>query len=128
MNKAPISGNMHPLHRSRPIAMPLSYEVVQLFTSPQGHLVEIKLLDRQADKREPDHEWLWVTEQSVTSLRPRHSDDETRQVRTFREARLELDGQCAELSWPNGDRSVLMASSMPALPAEQRQLIHNHLS
>jgi len=125
MNKALISGNMHPLHRSRPIAMPLSYEVVQLFTSPQGHLVEIRHLDRQADTA---HEWLWVTEQSVTTLRPRHNDGETRQVRTFREARLQLDGQRAELTWFNDEQFALAVSSVRTLPAEQRQLIHNHLS
>jgi len=125
MNNALISGNMHPLHRSRPIAMPLSYEVVQLFTSPQGHLVEIKLLDRQADTA---HEWLWVTDQSVTTLRPRLSDGETRQVRTFREARLQLDGQRAELTWFNDEQFALTASPMRALPTLQHQLIHNHLS
>jgi hypothetical protein len=108
--------------------MPLSYEVVQLFTSPQGHLVEIKLLDRHADKPQPTHEWLWVTEQSVTTLRPRPSDDETRQVRTFREARLRLDGQRTELTWFNGERLALAVSSVLALPTLQHQLIHNHLS
>jgi hypothetical protein len=108
--------------------MPLSYEVVQLFTSPQGHLVEIKLLDRQDDRPQPTHEWLWVTSQSVTTLRPRHSDDETRQVRTFREARLQLDGQRAELTWFNDEQFALTASPMRALPTLQHQLIHNHLS
>lgn len=125
MNKARNSGNMHPFHRSRPIAMPLSYEVVQLFTSPRGHLVEIKHLGRQADTA---HEWLWVTEQSVTTLRPRHGDGETRQVRSFREARLLLDGQRAELTWLNNEQFALAANPLRTLPAEQRQLIHNHLS
>lgn len=108
--------------------MPLSYEVVQLFTSPQGHLVEIKLLDRQDDRPEPAHEWLWVTEQSVTTLRPRHGDGETRQVWTFREARLQLDDQRAKLAWSNGEQFALTASPMRALPTLQHQLIHNHLS
>lgn len=128
MNKAPISGKIHPLHRSRPIAMPLSYEVVHLFTSPHGYLIEIKLLDRQDDRPEPAHEWLWVTDQSVTTLRPRPSDGETRQVRSFREARLQLDGQLAELTWFNDEQFALTASPMRALPTLQHQLIHNHLS
>lgn len=128
MNKARNSGKIHPFHQSRPIAMPLPYEVVHLFTSPQGHLVEIKLLDRHADKLRPSHEWLWVTDQSVTTLRPRHSDGETRQVRTFREARLRLDGQRTELTWFNGERLALAVSSVLALPTLQHQLIHNHLS
>ena len=108
--------------------MSLSYEVIHLFTSPQGHLVEIKLLDRHADKPQPTLEWLWVTDQSVTTLRPRHSDGETRQVRTFREARLRLDGQRTELTWFNGERFALAVNSELALPALQHQLIHNHLS
>lgn len=125
MNNALISGKIPPLHRSRPSAMPLTYEVVHLFSSPQGHLIEIKHLDRQADCA---HEWLWVTEQSVTTLRPRHGDGETRQVRAFREARLQLDGQRAELAWPNGEQLALTASPMRALPTLQHQLIHNHLN
>ena len=111
MNKALISGKIHPFHQSRPIAMPLSYEVVHLFTSPHGHLVEIKLLDRQDNRPEPAHEWLWVTEQSVTTLHPRPSDGETRQGRTF-----------------NDEQFALTASPMRALPTLQHQLIHNHLS
>lgn len=125
MNNALISGRIRPPYRSRSIAMPLTYEVVHLFSSPQGHLVEVKHLDRQADTA---HEWLWVTEQSVTTLRPRRGDGETRQVRTFREARLQLDGQRAELAWPNGQQLTLTASSMRTLPTLQHQLIHNHLS
>lgn len=125
MTKARNSGKIHPLHRSRPIAMPLSYKVVQLFSSPQGHLVEIKHLGRRADTA---HEWLWVTEQSATTLRPQHSDGETQQVRTFREARLLLDGQRAKLAWSNGEQFALTASPMRALPTLQHQLIHNHLS
>lgn len=128
MNKAPISGKIHPFYRSRPSAMPLSYEVVHLFTSPLGHLVEIKLLDRDADKPQPTHEWLWVTDQSVTTLCLRRSDDETQQVRTFREACLRLDGQCTELTWRNGEQLALAVRSVLALPALQHQLIHNHLS
>ncbi|MDG9757834.1 hypothetical protein N5E31_03535 [Pseudomonas chengduensis] len=120
MNKALNSGKIHPLHRSRIAAMPLTYEVVHLFSSPQGHLVEVKHLDRQADTA---HEWLWVTEQSVTTLRPRHGDGGT-----FREAHLQIDGQRAELAWPNGEQLALTASPMQALPTLQHQLIHNHLS
>lgn len=125
MNNALISGRIHPPHRSRLTAMPLTYEVVHLFSSAQGHLVEIKHLDRQADTAQ---EWLWVTDQSVTTLRPRHGDGEPRQVRAFREARLQLDGQRAELAWPNGQQLTLTAIPMWALPTLQHQLIHNHLS
>lgn len=105
--------------------MTLTYEVVHLFSSPRGHLVEIKHLDQMADTA---HEWLWVTGQSVTTLRPRHGDGETQQVRMFRDACLQLNGQNAQLAWTNGQQLSLAASPTPTLPSEQRQLIHNHLS
>lgn len=104
--------------------MPLPYEVIRLFTSPAGYLVEI-----EHPRPERGREWLWVTDRSVTSLRPLRGDGTTQCLRVFREARLQqLDGQHAELSWPNGERYALMVNSMPVLPAEQHQLIHNHLS
>ncbi|PMX27622.1 MULTISPECIES: hypothetical protein [unclassified Pseudomonas] len=108
--------------------MPLPYQVMRLFTSPEGHLVEISCRRRQASTEQPSHEWLWVTDQSVTTLRPRHSAVETQQVWVFREARLQLDGQHAELAWSNGQQLSLAASPTPTLPSEHRQLIHNHLS
>lgn len=128
MNKALISGKIRPFRRDRRLAMPLPYQVMRLFTSPEGHLVEVSCLRRQAGTPEPAHEWLWVTDQSATTLRPRHSDGETQQVRIFREARLQLDGQHAELAWTNGQQLSLAASPTSMLPPEQRQLIHNHLS
>lgn len=124
-----LSGRIRPVARIRAPAMLLPYAVIRLFTSPQGYLVEIEHPRRLADTPEPDREWLWVTDRSVTSLRPLRGDGDTHCLRVFREARLQqLDGQHAELSWPNGERYALIASSMSALPAEQHQLIHNHLS
>lgn len=128
MNKALISGRIRPFPRDLRLAMPLPYQVMRLFTSLQGHLVEISCLRRQAGTPVPNHEWLWVTDQSVTTLRPRHSAVEAQQIRIFREARLQLDGQHAELAWTNGQQLSLVASPTPTLPSEQRQLIHNHLS
>jgi hypothetical protein len=108
--------------------MPLPYDILRLFTSPQGYLVEIEHPGRRAASALGTCEWLWVTVRSVTSLRPRHAEGDTPQVRIFREARLQLEGARAQLAWPNGDRHALMASSMPTLPAKQHQLIHNHLN
>ncbi|HBX55747.1 MAG TPA: hypothetical protein DEH10_10230 [Pseudomonas sp.] len=108
--------------------MPLPYDILRLFTSAQGYLVEIEHLAGQAAAAPAAREWLWVTDRSVTSLRALHTESDTPQVHHFREAQLQLEGIRAQLMWPNGDRQALMACSMPALPATQHQLIHNHLS
>ncbi|MDT4817134.1 hypothetical protein FQZ97_502010 [compost metagenome] len=108
--------------------MPLPYDILRLFTSAQGYLVEIQHLASQAATAQATREWLWVTDRSVTSLRALHTEGATPQVHHFREAQLQLDGRRAQLVWPNGDCQTLMACSMPALPAAQHQLIHNHLS
>lgn len=128
MKKTRISGRIRRFLGNRPITMPLPYEVTRLFSSPQGYLVEIGLPKRQPDTPEPVREWLWVTDQSVTSLRLLHTDDDMRGVRSFREAHLRLDGAHVQLAWSNGEQFTLAASQMRALPAQYRQLIHNHLS
>jgi len=126
MKKTRISGRIRRFLGNRPIAM--HYEVMRLFSSPQGYLIEIGFSKRQPDTPNPVREWLWVTSQSVTSLRLLHTDDDMRGVRSFREARLLLDSAHAQLAWPHGEQFTLAASPMHALPAEHRQLIHNHLS
>ncbi|MGU1062179.1 hypothetical protein ACSEPQ_04805 [Pseudomonas aeruginosa] len=123
MNEQSISGKIGHSPGTGPTAMPLPYDILRLFTAPQGYLVEIEHPGRQATR-----EWLWVTDHSVTSLRSLRTEDDTSQVCNFREAQLQFEGIRAHLEWPNGDRYPLMASSMPALPAKQHQLIHNHLS
>lgn len=128
MNSHPISGRIGHFSGTHPVAMPLPYDILRLFTSPQGYLVEIHHLVGQAASAPAAREWLWVTDRSVTSLRALHTEDATPQVRHFREAQLQLNGIRAQLLWPNGDCQALMACSMPALPAAQHQLIHNHLS
>lgn len=127
MNKHPISGRIGHFSGNRPLDMPLPYDILRLFTSPQGYLVEIQHLAGQAAPVAA-REWLWVTDRSVTSLRVLHTESDTPQVRHFREAQLQLDGIRAQLVWSNGDCQALMACSIPVLPAAQHQLIHNHLS
>ena len=128
MNKRPVSGRIRHFFGSHPVDMPLPYDILRLFTSAQGYLIEIQHRAGQAASAPAAREWLWVTDRSVTSLRSLHREGATPQVRYFREAQLQLEGVRAQLVWPNGDRQALMACSMPALPAEQHQLIHNHLS
>ena len=126
MNKHPISGRIGHFSGTRPLDMPLPYDILRLFTSAQGYLVEIQHL--AAATTAAEREWLWVTDRSVTSLRPLPADSDTPQLQQFREAQLQLEGMHAQLMWHNGDCQALMACSMPALPAAQHQLIHNHLS
>lgn len=128
MNKHPISGRIGHLCGSQPVDMPLPYYILRLFTSPQGYLVEIQYMDGQAATTQGTREWLWITDRSVTSLRPLPADRDTPQLQQFREAKLQLEGMHAQLVWHNGDCQALMACSIPALPAAQHQLIHNHLS
>lgn len=128
MNKHPISGRIGHFSESHPVHMPLPYDILRLFTSAQGYLIEIQHRAGQAAAAAAVREWLWVTDRSVTSLRALHTVGDTPQVRYFREAQLQLDGIRAQLVWPNGDCHALMACSMPALPNAQYQLIHNHLS
>lgn len=126
MNKHPISGRIGHFSGSHPVAMPLPYDILRLFTSPQGYLVEIQHLTTASAPTV--REWLWITDRSVTSLRSLPADRDTPQLQQFREAQLQLDGMHAQLVWHNGDCQALTACSMPALPAAQHQLIHNHLS
>lgn len=128
MKKSCVSGRITPFHQQPIHTMSLAYEVMRLFASPQGHLVEIKRHDPMANTPDTAHEWLWVTNRSVSSLRPSRIEGEMQQVQTFREAQLHLGDQHAELSWFNGDRFILEARHSLTLPPEQRQLIHNHLS
>lgn len=128
MNKQPISGRIGHFSETRLLDMPLPYDILRLFTSPRGYLVEIQHRAGQAAAAQAAREWLWVTDRAVTSLRVLNTESDTPQVRHFREAQLQLKGIRAQLVWPNGDCHALMACSMPALPAAQHQLIHNHLS
>ncbi|WP_231702279.1 hypothetical protein [Halopseudomonas litoralis] len=128
MKKSCISGRITTFHQQSIHSMSLAYEVMRLFASPQGHLVEIKRHDQMANTSDSGHEWLWVTNRSVSSLHPSRIEGEMHQVQTFREAQLQLVDQHAELLWFNGDRFTLEARQPLTLPPEQRQLIHNHLS
>lgn len=126
MKKARISGSIRRFPDNRTIAM--HYDIMRLFSSLRGYLVEVGFPSRQPEAPEPLREWLWVTDQSVTNLRLLNTDDDLRGVQGFREACLQIDDQRAQLAWPNSEQFTLAASSMRALPAEQRQFIHSHLS
>ncbi|HIE4272014.1 TPA: hypothetical protein ACXM68_001158 [Pseudomonas aeruginosa] len=126
MNNPPISGRIGHFSGSQAVAMPLPYDILRLFTSAQGYLAEIQHLT--AATTAVEREWLWITDRSVTSLRPLPADRDTPQLQPFREAQLQLESMHAQLVWHNGECQTLMACSIPALPAEQHQLIHNHLS
>ena len=114
---------------TRYFSMSVPYEVLYLFKSPQGHLVEIKRLDRPADApKSRIYDWLWLTDRSATSLRFRGMQDGTAQVRIFREGRLSFDDTQAELAWRSGEVVSLIPATGTELEPLQQQLIRNHLS
>ena len=109
--------------------MPPRYEVLFLFTAPQGHLVEIKRLDRPdiAPKDQVFH-WLWVDATTVMTLYFLGMNTSPRQRRRFEEAQLEFDAHRAELRWIDGPVTELMADLPGSLPASVSWRIDQHLS
>lgn len=109
--------------------MLVPYEILYLFQSPQGHLVEIKRLDQPADApKKRVYDWLWLTDRSATSLRFQRMGAGPKQVRIFEEGRLYFDDTHAELTWRNGEVVVLAVQSQEGLGSKQRLIIRNHLN
>ncbi|MBV6791649.1 hypothetical protein [Xanthomonas euvesicatoria] len=107
----------------------MTYEVLYLFQSPQGYLVEIQRLDLPADApKSRIYNWLWLTDRSVTNLRFLDMQTGATQVRDFKEGRLRFDDTHAELAWRNGEVVALMPATEIELGPLQQQLIRNHLS
>lgn len=107
--------------------MLVSYEILYLFQSPQGCLVEIKRLDQPADAPK-NHDWLWLTDRSATSLHFQHMEAGPPQVRVFKEGQLHFDDARAELTWRNGEVVELTPRPRIGLGSLHQQLVHNHLS
>jgi hypothetical protein len=109
--------------------MPPRYDVLFLFTAPQGHLVEIKRLDRPdtAPKDQVFH-WLWVDVTTVMSLRFLGMRTSPRQRRSFEEAQLEFDAHHAELRWIDGPVIDLVAHHAGTMPTSVSRRIDQHLS
>lgn len=109
--------------------MPLSYETLYLFHSPQGHLFEIKRLDLPSNAAKHHiYHWLWVTHNTVSSLTFVGMETGRRQVRQFREARLSFDDAGGELVWNGGNVITLTNARGQEPDALHKRLIRDHLS
>lgn len=73
--------------------MPPLYEVLYLFSAPQGYLAEIKRLDLPAGTpKAMVYQWLWIQETTVTTtLQFVDMTDNPRAQRTFKEELLWFD-------------------------------------
>jgi hypothetical protein len=109
--------------------MPPLYEILFLFSAPQGYLAEIKQLDQPAHATKPMvYQWLWIQSATVTTLQFVDKSTSPRQHRTFKEALLWFDDTKGELRWNSGPTEQLVAESSQALPQPLLQLVNLHLS
>lgn len=111
------------------LSMPPLYEVLFLFSAPQGYLAEIKWLDQPADTPNSSvYQWLWINETTVTTLQFVEMVTSPRQQRTFKEALLWFDDTKGELCWNKGPTEQLVAEISKALPQPLPLLVNLHLS
>jgi hypothetical protein len=105
------------------------YEVLYHFSSPEGHLVEIRRLDQVADtSKDRVYQWPWIDRSTVTSLRYLDMATLPRQERSFAEAKLWFDNARGELRWAHGAVVSLQTCSREALPRHAQLMIHQHLN
>lgn len=104
------------------------FDLLFLFSAPQGHLLEVKRLDLGADApRSRAHLWLWVEEATVRTLQFLSREDGARKQRTFEEGTLSFDDAEAEMCWTDGTRMSMTAADR-ALPSFVSALVDQHLS
>lgn len=111
------------------LSMPPLYEVLFLFSAPQGYLAEIKRLDLPAGTTKGAvYQWLWIHESAVTALQFVDMADGPRQQRTFKEGLLWFDDRQGELRFASG-RTVQLATEVDkTLPPPVMRLVNLHLS
>lgn len=111
------------------LSMPPLYEVLFLFSAPQGYLAEIKRLDQPADTPKATvYQWLWIEAATVTTLQLVEMVSSPRQHRTFKEALLWFNDTKGELRWNSGPTEQLVAEPSQTLPPPVLQLVNLHLS
>lgn len=109
--------------------MPPLYEVLFLFSAPQGYLAEIKRLDLPADMpKARTCQWLWIQSATVTTLQFLDLATSSRQHRSFKEASLWFDDAGGELLWHKGPTEQLVTETSKTRPAPLLQLVNSHLS
>ena len=100
------------------------YEVLFLFSAPQGYLAEIKRLDQPADAPKSQvYQWLWLQVETVTTLRLVAMATSPRQQRNFKEALLWFDETRGELQWLLGPLVPLIVETDKSLPATLARLM-----
>ncbi|MDO8778236.1 hypothetical protein [Rhodoferax sp.] len=111
------------------LPMPPLYEVLFLFSAPQGHLAEIKRLDLPADTPKATvYQWLWIQAATVTALQFVDMADGPHPQRTFKEGRLRFDDRQGELCFASGRTVQLSTEVDKTLPQSLMRLVNLHLS
>lgn len=105
------------------------FDLLFLFSAPQGYLLEVKRLGLGVDApRSQTYLWLWVEQATVRTLQFLSRQDGARQQRTFEEGTLSFDNAQAEMCWSGGIRMSMMAAPERTLPSSVSALIGQHLS
>lgn len=109
--------------------MPPLYEVLLLFSAPQGYLAEIKRLDLPADTPKTTvYQWLWIQETTVTALQFVDMADGPQRQRTFKEGLLWFDDKQGELRFTGGRTVQLATEAKKTLTQPMMRLVNLHLS
>lgn len=105
------------------------FDVVYLFSGPNGYLAEICRLDREAHAPKSEtYQWLWLEDRAAKVLRFVAMASGPVQLRTFQEGQLSFDDQRGELRWADGESIMLVLEKDKDLPAPITQLVNIHLS
>ena len=109
--------------------MPPLYEILSLFSAPQGYLAEIKRLDLPTGTPTAMiYQWLWIQAATVTALQFVDMADGPHPQRTFKEGLLWFDDRQGEIHWQSG-RTVQLATEVDkTLPQPLMRLVNLHLS
>ncbi|MDO9164891.1 MAG: hypothetical protein Q7U13_02170 [Rhodoferax sp.] len=116
---------------SSPLPMPPLYEVLLLFSAPQGYLAEIKRLDLPAGTTKATvYQWLWIQETTVTVLQFVDMADgpQRQRQRTFKEGLLWFDDKQGELRLTGGRTVQLATEAKKTLTQPMMRLVNLHLS
>ena len=114
--------------------MPPLYEVLYLFSSAQGHLVEIKRLDQPAAApKDLVYQWLWLQRRTVHKLHfvamgTSLDDQGPRQLRSFAEGALWFNEQAGEMRFSSGRTIALTPDPLKSLSKSLARMIALHLS
>ncbi|MDO8777595.1 MAG: hypothetical protein Q7K57_54540 [Burkholderiaceae bacterium] len=111
------------------LSMSPLYEVLFLFSAPQGYLAEIKRLNLSAGTRKATvYQWLWIQGTTVTALQFVDMADDPRPQRTFKEGLLWFDDRQGELRFTSGRTVQLATEADKTLPQPLMRLVNLHLS